>query len=107
MCDHGFTSISESKGGAGSLALFLPLNLPSEPLRVGTPSSLPGVGGLGGGWYSPKRQKYFFLTFFFFFLTGHKQQFVCSKGQPHGFQNHQASKILNISVFVFFFLMSQ
>lgn len=45
-----FTSISESRGGAGSMAFFLPLNLPSDPLRAGITSSLPGVGGLGGGW---------------------------------------------------------
>lgn len=51
-----FTSISESRGGVGSLTLFLPLSFPSDPLRAGTPSSLPGVGGLGGGWYSPDTQ---------------------------------------------------
>lgn len=48
-----FTSMSESRGGAGSLTLFLPLSFPSDPRRGGTLSSLPGVGGLGGGWYSP------------------------------------------------------
>lgn len=55
-CERVFTSISESSGGAGSLTLFLPLSFPSDPLRAGTPSSLPGVGGLGGGWYSPNTQ---------------------------------------------------
>lgn len=55
-CERVFTSISESKGGAGSLTRFLPLSFPSDPLRAGTPSSLPGVGGLGGGWYSPNAQ---------------------------------------------------
>lgn len=44
------TSISESRGGVGSLTRFLPLNLLSDPLRPGIPSSLLGVGGLGGGW---------------------------------------------------------
>lgn len=48
-----FTSMSESRGGAGSLTLFLPLSFPSDPRRGGPLSSLPGVGGLGGGWYSP------------------------------------------------------
>ena len=46
------TSISESRGGVGSLALFLPLSFPSE-LRLAGTSSFPGVGGLGGSWYSP------------------------------------------------------
>lgn len=55
-CERVFTSISESRGGAGSLTLFLPLSFPSDPRRAGTPSSLPGVGGLGGGWYSPNTQ---------------------------------------------------
>lgn len=53
LCECVFTSMSESRGGAGSLTLFLPLSFPSDPLRAGIPSSLPGVGGLGGGWYSP------------------------------------------------------
>lgn len=53
LCECVLTSISESRGGAGSLTFFLPLSFPSDPLRAGMPSSLPGVGGLGGRWYSP------------------------------------------------------
>lgn len=47
------TSMSESRGGTGSLARFLPLSFPSELRLAGAPScSFPGVGGLVGAWYS-------------------------------------------------------
>ncbi len=45
--------MSESRGGTGSLALFLPLSFPSELRLAGAPScSFPGVGGLVGAWNS-------------------------------------------------------